>query len=122
MMARFNRIKARKSRHIRIRSRLFGTQKRPRLSVFRSHNHIYVQLIDDTIGQTLLAAASLCGKDSKSNGQKQKKETAKEVGLTIGKLAVDKGVEHVVFDRSGYKYHGRVKALADGAREAGLKF
>ncbi len=107
--------------HERIRKRLQGTAERPRLNVYRSLNHIYVQVIDDLHGQTLVSASS-------AEGQKENKRTggnvaaAKTVGKTIAERAKAKGVSQVVFDRGGYIYHGRVKALADAAREAGLKF
>ncbi len=121
-MARFDKVKARRSRHVRIRSRLSGTSNRPRLSVFRSHGHIYAQLIDDTAGHTVLAASTLVAAAKPGNNKGSKKDAAQGVGAVIGKLALEKGIEQVVFDRGGYKYHGRVKALAEAAREAGLKF
>lgn len=104
-------------RHSRVRSVVNGTAQRPRLSVFRSAQHIYAQLIDDTTGRTLAAASSLEVKDA---GKKSDASTA--VGTLIGQKAKQAGVTAVVFDRGGYKYHGRVKALADAAREAGLQF
>lgn len=106
-------------RHI-IRTRVSGTAQKPRLSVFRSNKDIYVQLIDDNNGQTL-AAASSADKDVKSH-KGNKSEKSKLVGQAIAKKAGDLGLKEVVFDRGGYLYHGRVKALADGAREGGLKF
>jgi len=109
-------------RHKRIRKKVFGTPERPRLCVFRSNKHIYAQIIDDTIGHTLVAASTL---DPELRGKLQKTwnvEAAREVGRLIGKRALEKGIKKVVFDRGGYKYHGRVKALAEGAREAGLEF
>ncbi len=109
-------------RHKRIRKKVFGTPERPRLCVFRSNKHIYAQVIDDTIGHTLVAASTL---DPELRGKLQKTwnvEAAREVGRLIGKRALEKGIKKVVFDRGGYKYHGRVKALAEGAREAGLEF
>jgi large subunit ribosomal protein L18 len=113
------------SRHIRqkrVRRHLKGTTERPRLSVFRSASHIYAQLIDDTKGVTLVAASSLA-KTAKDNlAGKKKIEVAKIVGLEIGQKAKEKGIEKVVFDRNGFLYHGRVKALSEGAREAGLIF
>lgn len=96
-----------------------GTAARPRLCIFRSNKHIYAQLIDDTSGKVLLGISSLSGKDLKD---KKKTEAANEVGKKIAVLALEKGIEEIAFDRGGYKYHGRVKALAEGAREAGLKF
>jgi large subunit ribosomal protein L18 len=108
--------------HKRIRKKVLGTAERPRLNVYRSLNHIYVQLIDDTTGKTLAAASTVQG------GKKGVKKTggnvasAKEIGKTIAQRAQEKGIKKVVFDRGGYLYHGRIKALADAAREAGLEF
>jgi large subunit ribosomal protein L18 len=104
-------------RHGRLRRTISGTGSRPRLSVYRSERHIYAQLIDDTQHRTITAANSLQG--LKGEGPTG---TAKEVGAAIAKKAIEAGVKTVVFDRGGYKYHGRIKALADGAREAGLEF
>lgn len=109
--------KARLKRHLRIRSKLSGTAERPRLSVFRSLNNIYAQIIDDEKGVTLVSASSL--KSEKYGGNI---EAAKEVGKKIAEAALEKGIKSVVFDRSGYIYHGRVAALAEGAREGGLDF
>ena len=108
-------------RHERIRKKVGGTAARPRLSVYRSLNHVYAQIIDDSKGVTIAAASSL---DSSLKGVKQKGNIAmaKEIGSLIAKKAVEKGIKQVVFDRSGYLYHGRIKALADAAREAGLEF
>ena len=111
--------KSRIKRHNRVRNKISGTPERPRLNVFRSAKHIYAQLIDDINGVTLVAASSL-EKDFEGNGGN--KEAAKKVGQMIAKKAVDKGISEVVFDRSGYLYHGRVLELAEGARECGLKF
>lgn len=111
--------KARIKRHHRVRNKISGTPERPRLNVFRSAKHIYAQLIDDVNGVTLAAASSL---DKEFEGSGGNKEAAKKVGQMIAKKAVDKGIESVVFDRSGYLYHGRVLELAEGARECGLKF
>ncbi len=107
--------------HERIRKKILGTQERPRFNVYRSLNHIYVQLIDDAQGVTLVAAHSAEGKkgERKTGGNLA---AAKEVGKAIAERAKEKGISKVVFDRGGYIYHGRVKALADAAREAGLKF
>jgi len=104
--------------HARIRRKLAGTTERPRLSVHRSLNHIYAQVIDDQTGQTLVSASTLALK-AKTGGNVA---AAKEIGKTIAEKAKEKGVKKVVFDRGGYLYHGRVKALADAAREAGLEF
>jgi large subunit ribosomal protein L18 len=108
---------ARQRRHRRIRVALSGTTQRPRLNVFRSLQHIYAQVIDDTTGTTL-AAASTLGAEVTGN----KTDRAKVVGKTIAERAREKGISTVVFDRGGYLYHGRIKALADAAREAGLDF
>ena len=111
----------RQRRHERIRKTVVGTAERPRLSVYRSLNHIYAQIIDDAKGVTLVAASSLeaAFKDVTKKGNIA---MAKEVGGLVAKKAVEKGIKEIVFDRSGYLYHGRIKALADAAREAGLEF
>ena len=106
-------------RHTRVRGKISGTADRPRLSVFRSENHIYAQIIDDVAGKTL-ASASTVEKGFEGNGGNS--EAAKKVGAALAERALKKGLENVVFDRGGYIYHGRVKALAEGAREGGLKF
>ncbi|NJD57558.1 MAG: 50S ribosomal protein L18 [Nitrospirae bacterium] len=111
----------RQRRHERIRKTVSGNAARPRLSVYRSLSHIHAQLIDDSKGVTIVAASSL-DKSFKDAKQKGNIAMAKEVGGLIAKKAVEKGVKQVVFDRSGYLYHGRIKALADAAREAGLEF
>ena len=111
--------KARIKRHLRVRNKISGTPERPRLNVFRSAKHIYAQLIDDVNGVTLVSASSL-EKGFEGNGGN--KEGAKKVGELIAKKAAENGIENVVFDRSGYLYHGRVMELAEGARECGLKF
>ena len=110
---------ARKKRHSRLRNKLSGTPEYPRLCVFRSNTNIYAQIIDDVNGKTLVAASSL-EKDFEAG--ESKRETAKKVGVAIAKKAAAAGVKSVVFDRGGYQYHGRVKELADGAREGGLEF
>lgn len=112
-------LTGRKKRHQSIRKKVMGTDARPRLCVFRSNRYIYAQLIDDTKHKVLLACSSSNLKDIK---EKKKIEAATEVGKMLGKIAVDKGIKQVAFDRAGYKYHGRVKALAEGARAAGLEF
>ena len=111
----------RQRRHERIRKTVSGTAVRPRLSVYRSLEHMYAQVIDDSKGVTIVAASSLeaAFKDAKQKGNIA---MAKEIGGLIAKKAVEKGIKQVVFDRSGYLYHGRIKALADAAREAGLEF
>ncbi len=114
--------KARKRRHRRIRMKLSGTAERPRLNVFRSLNHIYAQVIDDEAGHTLVSASTKDSNLSADLDGKTKKEKAVVVGKAIAQRAKEVGIEAVVFDRGGYLYHGRVKSLADGAREAGLKF
>ena len=112
---------ARQRRHRRIRVTLSGTAQRPRLSVFRSLQHIYAQVIDDTTGTTLVAA-STNEPTTRAEAGGSKSERAKAVGKTIAERAKGKGINTVVFDRGGYMYHGRVKALADAAREGGLEF
>ena len=114
-----NSNKAREARHRRVRAKISGTPECPRLNVFRSSKHIYAQIIDDVNGVTLASASSL-SKDFDANGGN--KEGARKVGEMIAKAAQDKGISEVVFDRGGYLYHGRVKELAEGARENGLKF
>ena len=106
-------------RHSRVRGKISGTAERPRLSVFRSEKHIYAQIIDDVAGRTLVSASSV-EKGFEGSGANQ--EGARAVGKLIAERAVAKGIEEVVFDRGGFVYHGRVKALAEGAREGGLKF
>lgn len=121
-MARINRNKARIRRHIRVRKSVHGTPERPRLNVYRSLNDIYVQVIDDEAGVTL-ASASTIDKELRGKMQgKTKTEQARLVGEVVAERAKEKGLTTVVFDRGGYKYIGRVKALADGAREGGLEF
>ena len=121
-MARINRKKARIKRHKRVRRHISGTPERPRLAVFRSLNEIYAQVIDDEAGETLVAASSNDKQLRKDCDGKKKTEQARLVGEAIAKRAKEKGVTRVVFDRGGFKYIGRVKALAEGAREGGLEF
>jgi large subunit ribosomal protein L18 len=112
----------RKRRHLRVRARVIGTAVRPRLCVFRSLKNIHAQVIDDSTGQTLVAASSL-DTDLKSKiAGKKKIEVAEQVGSLIAQRALDKGIKKLAFDRGGYKYHGRVKALAEAARKTGLDF
>jgi large subunit ribosomal protein L18 len=113
--------KTRRRIHQRLRNRLSGSAERPRLNVYRSLNHIYVQVIDDMSGTTLASASTASGKkgDKKTGGNVA---SAKEIGKMIAQRAQEKGIKKVVFDRGGYLYHGRIKALADAAREAGLEF
>ena len=119
MVNKADNNKARLNRHRRVRGKIQGTAQRPRLNVFRSTNHIYAQLIDDVKGVTLAAASTL---DKEFNGNGGNKEAARKVGELIAKRAAEKGITEVVFDRGGYIFHGRVKELAEGAREGGLKF
>lgn len=119
MVKTVDRAKARAKRHTRVRAKISGTPACPRLNVFRSAKHIYAQVIDDVSGTTLCAASSM-EKGFEGNGGNV--EGAKMVGEMLAKVCREKGIEEVVFDRGGYVYHGRIKALADGAREGGLKF
>ena len=111
---------ARQRRHVRLRKTVVGTQERPRLAVFRSLTHIYAQVIDDAQGRTLAASSTLEKALKGASGNKT--ERAKAVGSAVAQKAIEAGVTNVVFDRGGNRYHGRVKALAEAAREAGLKF
>lgn len=113
---------ARIKRHYRVRKNISGTPARPRLNVFRSNSNVYAQIIDDTTGTTLAAASSLDKEIKEKIGFGGNKEAAKEVGMLVAKRALEKGIKTVVFDRSGYIYHGRVAELAAGAREGGLEF
>jgi large subunit ribosomal protein L18 len=113
---------ARKRRRARVRKTISGTPERPRLNVFRSLKHIYVQVIDDTKGETLASACTLEGLIRDSAKEKNKMEKASMVGKLVAERALKAGITQVVFDRGGYKYHGQVKALAEASREAGLKF
>ena len=119
MIKKADTKKARAKRHARVRSKISGTPERPRLNVFRSAKHIYAQVIDDVNGVTLCSASSM---DKGFDGNGGNVEGAKKVGAEVAKRAQDKGITEVVFDRGGFLYHGRVKELADGAREGGLKF
>lgn len=112
----------RKRRHLRIRKKVFGTPDRPRLSVYGSLNHMYAQIIDDTKGVTLVAASTLDKELKGKYSHGGNVEAARMVGELIARRAVEKGIKKVVFDRGGFKYHGRVKALAEAAREGGLEF
>lgn len=111
--------KARIKRHMRIRNKISGTPERPRLNVFRSGKHIYAQIIDDINGVTLVSASTM---DKDFDGYGGNKEAAKKIGKTIAERAAQKNITEVIFDRGGYVYHGRIKELAEGAREGGLKF
>jgi large subunit ribosomal protein L18 len=122
MISKEDKNKARLKRHLRVRKKISGTAERPRLNIFRSSKHMYAQIIDDTAGVTLVSASTL---DKELRGQVSNGgnvEAAKKVGELIAKRAKSKGLDKVVFDRGGYLYHGRVQALADAAREAGLEF
>ncbi|MDN5343342.1 50S ribosomal protein L18 [Oceanotoga sp. DSM 15011] len=122
MIKKADKKALRRKRHLRIRRKLSGTTEKPRMVVNRSEKHLYVQIIDDTKGETLAAASTM---DKALKGKLEKTwnvEAAKEVGKLIAQRATEKGIKNVAFDRAGYKYHGRVKALADAARESGLKF
>lgn len=122
MVSKQSRSEVREKKHARIRNRFSGTSERPRLAVFRSNNHMYAQIIDDTVGNTLVAASteekSVSAELTKTNNV----EAAAYVGTVIAKRALEKGIKQVVFDRGGFIYHGKVQALADAAREAGLEF
>ncbi len=122
MLSKANKAEIRQKKHYRLRNHLAGTAERPRLSVYRSNKHIYAQIIDDNAGKTLVSASTL-DKDIKDTlTYTDNVEAAKQVGTVIGKKAVEAGIREVVFDRGGYIYHGKVQALADAAREAGLEF
>jgi large subunit ribosomal protein L18 len=115
------KIKGRARRQLRIRKKVIGTAARPRLAVFRSARHIYAQVIDDVSGTTL-AAVSTLSKDLRGNLEGNKRDAAKKVGSLVAEQCKSKGISSVVFDRAGFLYHGRIKALADAARESGLNF
>ena len=122
MVSKESRTKVRVNKHRKIRNRFSGTAERPRLAVFRSNNHMYAQIIDDTVGNTLVAASTL-DKDVKAELEKTNNvDAAAYLGTVVAKKALDKGIQTVVFDRGGFIYEGKVKALADAAREAGLEF
>ena len=122
MVSKESRSKVRAKKHMRIRNRFSGTAERPRLAVFRSNNHVYAQVIDDVNGTTLVSASTL-EKDIKAELKNTDDiEAATKVGDVVAKRALEKGIKAVVFDRGGYIYHGKVKALADASREAGLEF
>ena len=122
MVSKVSRAKVRAKKHRRLRNHLSGTSATPRLAVFRSNNHMYAQIIDDTVGKTLVSA-STTQKEVKAELEKTNNvDAAAYLGTVIGKRAVEAGIKEVVFDRGGFIYHGKVKALADAAREAGLEF
>ena len=122
MISKIDKNADRLKRHERVRNKISGTAARPRLSVYRSLNHIYAQIIDDVAGNTLVACSTVEKAIAESVKDLTKKEAAKVVGLEVAKRALEKGITEVVFDRGGYVYMGRVECVADGAREAGLKF
>ena len=122
MVSKKSRSEVRVNKHRKLRNRFSGTAERPRLAVFRSNNHMYAQIIDDTVGNTLVSASTL-QKDVKAELEKTNNvEAAAYLGTVIAKNAIEKGITSVVFDRGGFIYHGKIKALADAAREAGLNF
>jgi len=122
MVSKESRSKIRAKKHMKIRNRFSGTAERPRLAVFRSNNHMYAQIIDDTVGHTLVAASTL-EKDVKAELEKTNNvDAAAYLGTVIAKRAIEKGIKEVVFDRGGFIYQGKIAALADAAREAGLEF
>ena len=122
MVSKVNRSEVRVNKHRRLRSRLSGTPERPRLAVFRSNNHMYAQVIDDVAGNTIVSASTLQSEVKECLEKTINVEAAAKLGEVIAKKALDNGINEVVFDRGGYIYQGKVKALADAAREAGLQF
>ena len=122
MVSKKSRSEIRRKKHMKLRNRFSGTAERPRLAVFRSNNHMYAQIIDDTVGKTLVSA-STTQKEVKAELEKTNNvDAAAYLGTVIAKRAIEAGIKEVVFDRGGFIYHGKVKALADAAREAGLEF
>lgn len=122
MVSKKSRSEVREKKHRRLRNHLAGTAERPRLAVFRSNNHMYAQVIDDTVGNTLVSASTLDKEVKAEVAKTNNVEAAAYLGTVIAKRALDKGINTVVFDRGGFIYEGKVKALADAAREAGLEF
>ncbi len=122
MIKKMARSRVRVKKHRKIRNKIFGTALRPRLAVYRSGKHMYAQIIDDEKGHTLVSASTVQKSVGSSLEKTNNKEAAKAVGTEVAKKAIEKGIKEVVFDRGGYIYHGKVKALADAAREEGLKF
>ncbi|EYE87710.1 50S ribosomal protein L18 [Fervidicella metallireducens AeB] len=122
MINKPSRNEQREKRHLRVRKKVYGTAERPRLNVFRSNKHMYAQIINDDLGVTVVAASTLDKEIAGNIANGGNKEAAKLVGQLVAKKAIEKGIKEVVFDRGGYIYHGRVKELADAAREAGLDF
>lgn len=122
MIRKPSRAVSRQKRHYRLRNKISGSAQKPRLAVFRSNKHIYAQIIDDTVGNTIASASTMEASVSEKIEKTSNVEAAKVVGTVIANKALEKGINTVVFDRGGYIYHGKVKALADAAREAGLQF
>ena len=122
MFNKRDRNEVRLIRHVRVRKKISGTPACPRLCVYRSLNHIYAQIIDDVAGNTLVAASTVEGEIQSQVAELDKKGASKIVGKVVAERALSKGIKQVVFDRNGYRFHGRIKALADALREAGLKF
>ena len=122
MVSKKSRAEMREKKHMRIRNRFSGTAERPRLAVFRSNNHMYAQIIDDTVGNTLVSASTLEKEIKAELNKTNDVEAAAYLGKVIAKRAMDKGISEVVFDRGGFLYHGKVEALAEAAREAGVVF
>jgi large subunit ribosomal protein L18 len=121
-MATSQKLLARGRRRARVRARVRGTEERPRLSVFRSGKHVYAQIVADTVGKTLLAVSTLSPELKKELKKTTNVEAAKQVGLLAARRCQEKGIRRIVFDRNGFLYHGRIRAVADGAREGGLEF
>ena len=122
MVSKKSRAEMREKKHMRIRNRFSGTAERPRLAVFRSNNHMYAQIINDTVGNTLVSASTLEKEIKAELNKTNDVEAAAYLGKVIAKRAMDKGISEVVFDRGGFLYHGKIEALAEAAREAGLVF
>ena len=122
MVSKQSRQEVRVKKHMKIRNRFSGTAERPRLAVFRSNNHMYAQIIDDTVGNTLVAASTLEKGVTEQLEKTNNVDAAAYLGTVIAKRAIEKGIDTVVFDRGGFIYQGKIEALADAAREAGLKF
>ena len=122
MIKKQSRVEVRVKKHMKVRNRLSGTAERPRLAVFRSNNHMYAQIIDDTVGNTLVSASTLQEDVNAGLAKTNNVEAASKVGEVIAQRALEKGIKSVVFDRGGFIYQGKVKALAEAAREAGLEF
>ena len=122
MIKKQSRSEVRAKKHLKVRKRISGTPERPRMAVFRSNNHMYVQVIDDVAGHTLVSASTLQGEVKEGLEKTNNIDAAAKLGSVIAKRAIDKGIKTVVFDRGGFIYQGKVKALAEAAREAGLEF